>query len=205
MVFSLCQYGNDAVWEWGASVGGNLWRTTQDVTDNFARMETIGFSQAGLSRFAGPGHWNDPDLLEVGNGGMSKEEYRTQMSLWAIVAAPLIATNDLTTMSPETKAILMNRDVIAIDQDALGRQGDRVQAEGPVEIWKRPLVSGGLAIGMFNRHPGKMKARVELGKLGVSDGMHVRDVWAGEELHVHRGPMTFDIPGHGVVLLRVTR
>lgn len=205
MVFSLCQYGNDAVWEWGASVGGNLWRTTQDVTDNYAHMETIGFSQAGLARFAGPGHWNDPDLLEIGNGGMSNEEYRTQMSLWAILAAPLIATNDLTTMTPETKAILLNRDVIAIDQDALGVEGDRVQAVGPVEIWGRHLVNGGLAIGIFNRHPGRMKATADLAKLGVSSGMRVRDVWAGEEIHVDRRPMSFDIPGHGVVLLRVTR
>src|SRR5216683_5898247 len=105
-VFSLCQYGNDAVWQWGASVGGNLWRTTGDIKDNYAHMEQIGFSQAGLAKFAGPGHWNDPDMLEVGNGGMNADEYRTHMSLWAILAAPLLAGNDLTSMSPENIALL---------------------------------------------------------------------------------------------------
>jgi alpha-galactosidase len=204
MVFSLCQYGNDAVWEWGASVGGNLWRTTQDVTDSYAKMETIGFSQAGLAKFAGPGHWNDPDLLEVGNGGMNTEEYRTQMSLWAILAAPLIATNDLTQMTPDTKALLTNKDLIAIDQDRAGKEGDRVQAEGPIEIWERPLADGGAAIGIFNRHPGSMKATVDLGKLGFS-GAKVRDVWVGTETRVSSGPTTFNLPGHGVILLRLTR
>jgi len=95
IVYSLCQYGNDAVWEWGASVGGNLWRTTGDISDKYASMEEIGFRQAGLARFAGPGHWNDPDMLEVGNGGMNADEYRTHMSLWAMLAAPLLAGNDL--------------------------------------------------------------------------------------------------------------
>src|SRR5712671_5339604 len=113
IVYSLCQYGNDAVWEWGPSVGGNLWRTTGDITDKYARMAEIGFGQAGLARFAGPGHWNDPDMLEVGNGGMTTDEYRTHMSLWAILAAPLLAGNDLSTMTPETVALLTNRDVIA--------------------------------------------------------------------------------------------
>ena len=95
IVYSLCQYGEDAVWEWGASVGGNLWRTTGDISDNYTRMADIGFGQAGLAAFAGPGHWNDPDMLEVGNGKMNTEEYRTHMSLWAILAAPLLAGNDL--------------------------------------------------------------------------------------------------------------
>jgi alpha-galactosidase len=120
IVYSLCQYGNDAVWRWGTEVGGNLWRTTGDINDHYDRMAEIGFSQAGLARFAGPGHWNDPDMLEVGNGGMNQEEYRQHMSLWAILAAPLLAGNDLTTMSPETVAMLTNREVIAIDQDRLG-------------------------------------------------------------------------------------
>lgn len=204
MVFSLCQYGNDAVWEWGARIGGNLWRTTQDVFDNYRSMAEIGFGQAGLAKFAGPGHWNDPDLLEVGNGGMNTEEYRTQMSLWAILGAPLIATSDLTQMTPETKALLTNKDVIAIDQDRAGKEGDRVQAEGPVEIWKRPLADGGAAVGIFNRHPGPMEATVDLARLGFARGTKVRDVWAGTEARVASGSTTFNLPGHGVVLLRLT-
>jgi alpha-galactosidase len=148
IVYSLCQYGNDAVWEWGPSVGGNLWRTTGDISDKYTSMADIGFGQAGLARFAGPGHWNDPDMLEVGNGGMNADEYRTHMSLWAILAAPLLAGNDLSTMTPETIALLTNRDVIAVDQDAAGREGDRVSAEGPIEVWARPLADGSRAVGI---------------------------------------------------------
>lgn len=205
IVFSLCQYGNDAVWEWGPSVGANLWRTTSDMLDTYAQLQIIGFSQAGLSRFAGPGHWNDPDLLEVGNGKMNNTEYRTQMSLWAILAAPLIATNDLATMTPETRAILTNKDVIAIDQDRAGKQGDRVSAEGPVEIWMRPLADGGAAIGIFNRHPGAMKATVDLSKLGLGRATKMRNVWAAADTVLPKGPTSFDVPGHGVVLLRVSK
>src|SRR5260370_28039768 len=97
IVYSLCQYGNDAVWEWGASVGGNLWRTTGDINDHYARMETIGFGQAGLARFAAPGHWNDPDMLEVGNGGMNTDEHRTHMGLWSILDAPRLSGNNSST------------------------------------------------------------------------------------------------------------
>ena len=100
IVYGLCQYGDDAVWRWGAEAGGNLWRTTGDINDTYNRMADIGFGQAGLAKFAGPGHWNDPDMLEVGNGGMNTEEYRMHMSLWAILAAPLLAGNDLSSMSP---------------------------------------------------------------------------------------------------------
>src|SRR5205085_6620352 len=120
IVYSLCQYGDDAVWKWGPEVGGNLWRTTGDIGDRYASMSQIGFSQAGLARYAAPGHWNDPDMLEVGNGGMNADEYRTHMSLWAMLAAPLLAGNDLSTMSPETIGLLTNKEVIAIDQDAAG-------------------------------------------------------------------------------------
>lgn len=114
-------------------------------------MAEIGFGQDGLAKFAGPGHWNDPDMLEVGNGWMNLEEYRTHMSLWALLAAPLLAGNDLSTMKPETIAMLTNREVIAIDQGALGKQADRVRAEGSLEIWARPLTDGSKAVGIFNR------------------------------------------------------
>src|SRR5260370_16542417 len=153
IVYSLCQYGNDAVWEWGASVGGNLWRTTGDINDHYARMEEIGFGQAGLARFAAPGHWNDAEMLEVGNGGMSSDECRMHMSLWAILAAPLLAGNDLSTMTPETVGLLTNKEVIAIDQDRAGRQGDRVSAVGPIEIWLRSLPDGSKSGGSFTPPP----------------------------------------------------
>ncbi len=117
----------DAVWNWGPKVGGALWRTTEDVQDNYVSMSAIGFSQAGLSKYAAPGQWNDPDMLEIGNGGMTPDEYRTQMSLWSMLAAPLLASNDLKEMDTTTKRILMNKEVIAVDQDQLGIQGDRVR------------------------------------------------------------------------------
>jgi alpha-galactosidase len=203
IVYSLCQYGNDAVWEWGASVGGNLWRTTGDISDKYAKMAEIGFSQAGLGRFAGPGHWNDPDMLEVGNGGMTVDEYRTHMSLWAILAAPLLAGNDLSTMTPETVALLTNRDVIAVDQDAAGKQGDRVSAEGPIEVWVRTLADGSKAVGIFNRHHLPMTAHVNLRSLGYSAGVNARDLWLGKDLGSIGPEYQVKIPAHGVVFLRV--
>jgi len=205
IVYSLCQYGDDAVWRWGASVGGNLWRTTGDISDKYASMAGIGFSQAGLARYAGPGRWNDPDMLEVGNGGMNADEYRTHMSLWALLAAPLLAGNDLTTMTPETVALLTNREVIAIDQDSAGVQGDRVSVEGPLEIWARPLDDGSKAVGLFNRHPQPMEMQVDFGQLGTEGPVRVRDVWAGKDMGMIRGTYRARVPGHGVILLRVRK
>jgi alpha-galactosidase len=205
IVYSLCQYGNDAVWDWGAEVGGNLWRTTGDITDKYDRMAEIGFGQAGLGRFAGPGHWNDPDMLEVGNGGMNLEEYRTHMSLWAILAAPLLAGNDLSKMTPETIALLTNKEVIAIDQDAAGKQGDRMSAQGPVEIWSRSLSDGSRAVGIFNRHPGTMSATVDFRELGFSKPPVARDIWQAKDLGRMQNIYTVQVPGHGVVLLKVAR
>jgi alpha-galactosidase len=205
IVYSLCQYGNDAVWQWGPSVGGNLWRTTDDINDHYDRMAQIGFSQAGMAKFAAPGHWNDPDMLEVGNGGMNAEEYRTHMSLWAILAAPLLAGNDLAKMTPETVALLTNRDVIAIDQDPPGKQGDRVSAEGPVEIWSRTLADGSKAIGVFNRHPGPMTTVVDFRKLGFTRPVKAKDLWQGKDLGSIGAPYTVKLPGHGVLLLRVSQ
>jgi alpha-galactosidase len=203
IVFSLCQYGVDAVWKWGPDVGGNLWRTTGDISDNYARMATIGFSQAGLARFAGPGHWNDPDMLEVGNGGMNAEEYRTHMSLWAILAAPLLAGNDLSIMTPETIALLTNREVIAVDQDKLGQQGDRVSAEGPIEIWARSLADNSKAVGIFNRLEVPLSAKVDFRALGFPSTVQVRDIWRAKDLGPMKGTYTVTVPPHGVMFLRV--
>ena len=205
IVYSLCQYGNDAVWEWGASVGGNLWRTTGDISDKYASMEEIGFRQAGLARFAGPGHWNDPDMLEVGNGGMNADEYRTHMSLWALLAAPLLAGNDLSTMTPETVAILTNHDVIAVDQDAAGKQGDRVSEEGPIEVWAKPLADGSKAVGIFNRHQLPLTAHVDLSTLGLPGGAKAKDLWLNKDLGKIDSTITAQIPSHGVLLLRLSQ
>jgi len=202
MVYSLCQYGFFQPWRWGASVGGNSWRTTGDIEDKFPRMLQIGLSQAGLSKFAGPGHWNDPDMLEVGNGGMSAIEYRTHMSLWALLAAPLLAGNDLSTMSPETLSILTNHEVIAVDQDPAGAQGDRVKAEGGLEIWAKPLAGGAKAVGLFNLSDQPAYLEVNFADLGFTGPVRARDLWAAKDL----GAMTtykVAVPAHGTVLLRV--
>ena len=112
------------VGEWGARVGGNLWRTTGDIRDTWQSMVDIGFDkQPGREKYANPGHWNDPDMLEIGNGHMTDTEYTTHMSLWCMLAAPLLAGNDIRDMKPEIAAILMNKEVIAVDQDKLGKQG----------------------------------------------------------------------------------
>jgi alpha-galactosidase len=204
IVYSFCQYGDDAVWRWAPSAGGNLWRTTGDINDTYNRMAEIGFGQAGLAKFAGPGHWNDPDMLEVGNGGMNAQEYRTHMSLWAILAAPLLAGNDLSAMKPDTIALLTNREVIAIDQDPAGKQGDRVWAEGPLEVWARPLADGSKAVGLFNRHDGTLAMQVDFAEFGFKDSPKVRDVWQAKDLGRVQSPYKVEIPTHGVILLRVS-
>jgi alpha-galactosidase len=202
IVYSLCQYGVAQVWRWGGSVGGNLWRTTGDISDRFSRMAAIGFGQAGLAKYAKPGNWNDPDMLEVGNGGMTPIEYRTHMSLWALLAAPLLAGNDLTKMTPQTLAILTNREVLAIDQDEAGRQGDRVHAEGPLEVWAKPLSGGARAVGLFNLSDQPSYVEVTFAELGLKGPVKARDVWAAKDLGRMSGYRTL-VPGHGVVLLRV--
>jgi alpha-galactosidase len=203
IVFSLCQYGMNSVWEWGPEVGGNLWRTTGDISDKFDRMSLIGFQQAGLAQFARPGQWNDPDMLEIGNGGMTIDEYKAHMSLWAILAAPLLAGNDLSKVSPEHLAIIENKDAIAIDQDPLGRQGDRISAVGPFEVWTRPLAQGRKAVALFNRGELASTMTVDFRELGLPRVVHVHNVWAANDT-LSTGAFTASVPKHGVVLLVVT-
>ena len=203
MVFSLCQYGYGRVWRWGASVGGNLWRTTEDITDHYDRMSVIGFDQDGLEQFAGPGHWNDPDMLEVGNGGMNHSEYVTHMSLWALLAAPLLAGNDLSSMTPETLGILTNRELIAIDQDAKGVQGRRIAQEGPLEVWAKSLADGSVAVGLFNRGESANPITLSFKEIGVQGLAKVRDLWKGKDVGSFRESYTEEVPRHGAVLIRV--
>jgi alpha-galactosidase len=147
IVYSLCEYGTGNVELWGAKVGGNLWRTTGDIRDTWASMIGNIEKQAPTAPVASSGHWNDPDMLEIGNGHMTDDEYRTHMSLWALVAAPLLAGNDIRTMTPATKEILMNREVIAVDQDVLGKQASPVKS-GDLEMWVIPLADGSVAVGL---------------------------------------------------------
>ena len=203
IVFSLCQYGYERVWRWGTSVGGNLWRTTEDINDHYDRMSVIGFDQDGLEPFAGPGHWNDPDMLEVGNGGMNHDEYLTHMSLWALLAAPLLAGNDLSTMSSETLDILTNKEVVAVDQDAKGIQGHRISQEGPLEVWAKPLADGGIAVGLFNRGESKNSVTVNFKDMGVKRSARVRDLWSHKDLGSFSANYTAGVPRHGAILIKV--
>ncbi len=205
IVYSLCQYGLAAVWSWGPQVGANLWRTTGDISDNYDRMTMIGFRQAGLSKYAKPGHWNDPDMLEVGNGKMTPDEYRTHMSLWAMLAAPLLAGNDLSKMDDTTKSILMNKDVIAVDQDRLGIEGDRVSATGPFEVWMKPLQGGAKAVALFNRDDFPYPITVQLKSVGFEGSVHARDLWSHKDIGTLQGSYTATVPSHGVVMLRLSR
>lgn len=203
IVFSI--HGRGLIWEWGPSTGANLWRTTDDIKDNYNRMALVGFGQAGLEKFAGPGHWNDPDNLQVGNGGMSNEAYRLQMSLWSILAAPLIAGNDLAHMTPETRAILTNPEVIAVDQDPAGIQGHRVSQLGQLEVWAKPLVDGSKAVGLFNKEQGTLPVTVSFRDIGLSNDDCARDLWARKDLGRFEESYTAEVPQRGVVMIRVSR
>ena len=204
IVFSICNWGVKAPWTWGPGTG-NLWRTTGDINDTYDRMSVIGFSQNGLEKFAGPGHWNDPDMLEVGNGGMKRDEYRTHMALWALLAAPLLAGNDLRSMTPETKQMLTNPEVLAVDQDAKGVQGHRVWDEGPLEIWIKPLANGSHAVGLFNRGESSLKITLDFKMLGGTSSLTLRDLWEHKDLGEVEGSYTADVPRHGVVLLMASK
>jgi alpha-galactosidase len=203
MVYSLCQYGKNDVWKWGKLVGGNLWRTTGDIEDNAHSMFSNAEAEVDLAPWAEPGHWNDPDMLEIGNGGMSADEYRTHMTFWSILAAPLIAGNDLRNMTPETRAILTNSEVIAINQDVLGRQGHRVQKHGNIEIWTRPLAGGAVALAIFNLGVPDTSVTVGWQALGISNMRSVRDPWARHDLPAAMAEYSGTIKSHGAELLRL--
>jgi alpha-galactosidase len=205
IVFSLCQYGRDNVQEWGPKVDGNLWRTTGDISDNWRSMSTIGFGQNDLAKWAAPGHWNDPDMLEVGNGGMTATEYRTHMSLWSMLAAPLLAGNDIRSMNDETKEILTNRDVIAIDQDKAGHQAHRASQNGDTEVWVKELADGGVAVALFNRGDAEATMKAAWSDFGIGKAKKVRDLWAHKDLTAAAAGYTAQVPSHGVLLLRVSK
>ncbi len=204
IVFSICNWGVKTPWRWGPATG-NLWRTTGDINDTYDRMSLIGFGQNGLEKFAGPGHWNDPDMLEVGNGGMKRDEYRTHMALWALLAAPLLAGNDLRNMSPETKELLLNSEVLAVDQDAKGVQGHRVWEEGPLEIWVKPLADGSHAVGLFNRSESATKMTLDFKSIGAPASAKLRDLLDHQDLGTAQNSYSAEVPTHGVVLVKVSK
>jgi Alpha-galactosidase len=207
IVFSLCQYGENDPWKWGSKVGGNLWRTTGDIRDSWESMDKIGFSQLPIASYNRPGHWNDPDMLEIGNGGMNVDEYRTHMSLWSLLSAPLIAGNDVRNMSDETKSILMNAEVIAIDQDPAAKPVQALSSEGKIESFWRPMADGSIIVGIFNRGSDQattgFKWSALSGKL-TGKKWSARDLWKHETVPITSDTYTTTITAHGIVLLKVS-
>jgi alpha-galactosidase len=211
IVFSMCEWGTAKPWLWASKVG-NLWRTTGDVIDHWEGkydyswgVATIADMNEPLWPHAGPGHWNDADMLEIGNGGLSDDEYRSHFSLWAMMASPLIAGNDVAAMSEATKAILLNREVIAVDQDPLGVQGHRIWKEGTSEIWLKPLTGGRQAFLLFNRAatPATISASWALLGRPADAKLRVRDLWAHRDLPRARGSYSALVPPHGVQMVLV--
>ena len=205
IVYSLCQYGYDSVWQWAPAMGGNLWRTTDDVKENFPSIALIANTNIGIGKYAGPGHWNDPDMLEVGNGKLTLDEDRTHMGMWAMLAAPLLAGNNLTKLTPEITAILTNKEVIAIDQDTLGHAAERVYQEGPVQIWTRPLADGGHAVAVINFGEDFTFLRginLHLKEAGVKGNMKARDVWGAKDLGSINDDYKVTLRRHEMLLLR---
>ena len=203
IVFSLCEYGMGNVEKWGADVDGNLWRTTDDIRDEWDSMMFNIHKQVPTAPYAGPGHWNDPDMLEIGNGHMTDDEYRTHMSLWALTAAPLLAGNDIRTMSDVTKSILLNKEVIAVDQDPLGKQASPVK-NGDMETWIKPLADGSVAIGVVNLGASPASATMSAKDLGLAKVKKARDLWSHQDVQFKNGAYSATVPSHGTLMLRVS-
>lgn len=213
VVFSLCEWGTAKPWEWAKEVG-HLWRSTGDIVDRWDSMLAIADKNKELSKYAGPGHWNDPDMLEVGNGGMTTEEYRTHFSLWCMMAAPLMAGNDLGNMSAETAEILKNGEVIAIDQDVLGKQGFCFRDNGDYEIWIKKLANNEKAVCLLNRGDEMKEVQVDFNVLikatddywafdqyKLSD-YKIRDLWEHKEFAPASGVATVKLDPHTIKMYR---
>ena len=221
VVFSICEWGSQKPWEWGKGIG-NLWRTTYDIRpcwdcgeqvvyhgkafENFIGFTKILDQQAGLESYAGPGHWNDPDMLEVGNGNLTLEENRAHFSLWCILAAPLMLGNDIRNLTPEIHEILTNKEVIAIDQDPLGKQGSKVRDDGDLEIWAKQLSDGSRAVVLFNRSGSAQKMSVTWNEIGYPAHLKaaVRDLWKRKDMGTFTTEYSDNVPSHGVVMIKVS-
>jgi alpha-galactosidase len=217
IVFSICEWGSNKPWEW-AGTTGHLWRTTGDIGDSWNSMIKIFDLQKDLARYAGPGHWNDPDMLEVGNGVMTTEEYKTHFTLWCMLASPLMAGNDLQSMSPETKSILMNKEVIALNQDSLGRQAVCYRDNGDYQIWMKPLANGEKAICLLNKSDEKKTVLVDFSLLAKAsagrrsgseplpiENYRVRDLWEHKDLVLKETAVYTDLAPHTVKAYRLIK
>jgi alpha-galactosidase len=215
IIYSLCQYGWGRVWEWGAEPGieGHSWRTTGDIQDNWQSMSTIGFQQVDLAKFAGPGHWNDPDMLVIGDvvGGptgtrptlLTPDEQYTHITLWTLYSSPLLLGNDMTKIDEFTLNLCNNDEVLDVHQDPLGKTASRVFQQGPLEVWARPLADGSKAVGLFNREEMASKVTARWSDIGVTGKQIVRDLWRQKDVGEADGEFTMEVPRHGAVLLKI--
>lgn len=220
VVFSICEWGTSQPWTWAPEVG-NLWRTTFDIRpcwdcgqkahsrgvqiENFMGFTKILDLQVGLESYSGPGHWNDPDMLEVGNGDLTYDENVAHFSLWCILAAPLMLGNDIRSMSDEVLEIITNKEVIAVNQDPLGRQGRKIRDDVDLEVWSKELHDGSRAVLLFNRSETTREIGFEWFEVGMLQnlGLNVRDLWQKKEMGKFDGSYSAEVPSHGAVMLRV--
>ncbi len=214
IVYSLCQYGMSNVWQWGAEVGGNLWRTTGDITDTWESMSGIGFNQLNMAQYAKPGNWNDPDMLVVGWVGwgpnlhpskLTPDEQYTHISLWCLLASPLLIGCDLERLDDFTLNLLTNDEVLAINQDPLGNQATPVVKEDDIQVWLKNLEDGTQAIGLFNLGDSTTTYSLNLEKAGVRETVNLRDLWRQKDLGTFAGTFQAGIPAHGVVLVKTLK
>jgi alpha-galactosidase len=228
IVYSLCQYGMGDVWKWGAEIGGNCWRTTGDISDSWFSMSQNGFNEAGHEKYASPGHWNDPDMLVVGLVGwgpnlhpskLTPDEQYTHISLWCLLSSPLLIGCDLSKLDDFTLSLLSNDDVLAVDQDPLGRQASRISDDNGKQIWVKDLEDGSKAVGLFNTGDNKKspaeyfsqsnsipKAEIVLkaSDIGITGKFIVRDLWRQKNLGTFNNEFSAKVPHHGVVLVKIT-
>ena len=212
IVFSICEWGSTKPWLWAGPIG-NLWRATGDIQDCWDCKKQWGGNGVvqildlmdPIYSYSGPGHWNDPDMLEVGNGGMTAVEDRTHFSMWALFSAPLLVGTDVVNMSKETKETLLNKDVIAVDQDPLGQQGRRVKKDGDLEVWSKQLADGGRAVVLLNRGATPATIEADWTDIGypASIAATVRDLWTGKETPGQKGSYSAQVPSHGVAMVTV--
>jgi len=209
IVFSMCQYGMANVWEWASEVHGNTWRTTNDIGGSWGSMSDIGFKQGGHEPYVKPGCWNDPDMMTVGFMGyqwtdLDDDEQYTEVSLWCLLAAPLILGNDLTKMDAFTHNLLCNDEVIEVNQDPLGRMARCIASRGETKIYAKEMSDGSMAVGFFNLGDETVPVSASWSELKLKGSRRVRDLWRQRDLGRYADGFTVDIPRHGCMLIRVT-